>query len=443
MRLRLLRRLSSALCLLSSVAAVAAAEPRWWKGNLHTHSLWSDGDDYPEMIADWYKTRGYHFLGLSDHNRLQSGPRWIELKQPVSIAGQVQLGGSNTVLARYVARFGADWVERRTENGVTQVRLKPLEEYRALLEEPGRFLMIPSLEISQGRVRQPDGTFRGAAVHMNVTNVREHIPNQKGDDALTIMQATVDAVLEQRKRTGTPMFPHLNHPNFQLGVTPEEFMQVRGEQFFEVYNGHSGVNNEGDATHNSMDRLWDLVNARRLTELNLPILFGIGVDDSHHYHAFEFGRQNPGRGWVMVRARHLTPESIVAAMEAGDFYASTGVTLTDVRREGTTLSLAIAAEPGVTYTTRFIGTRRGYDSASEVMPNPEDAARGSKPHRRYSAEIGKVFATVEGATASYTLQPDDLYVRAKIVSSKPKANGSAREEFETAWTQPVVNERKD
>ena len=30
-------------------------ETKWHKGNLHTHSLWSDGDDYPEMIADWYK----------------------------------------------------------------------------------------------------------------------------------------------------------------------------------------------------------------------------------------------------------------------------------------------------------------------------------------------------------------------------------------------------
>ena len=34
-----------------------SAEARWFKGNLHTHSLWSDGDDYPEMIADWYKRR--------------------------------------------------------------------------------------------------------------------------------------------------------------------------------------------------------------------------------------------------------------------------------------------------------------------------------------------------------------------------------------------------
>ena len=36
--------------------------------------------------------------------------------------------------------------------------------------------------------------------------------------------------------------------------------------------------------------------------------FGVGVDDSHHYHTMEIGKSNPGRGWVMVRATHLTPE---------------------------------------------------------------------------------------------------------------------------------------
>ena len=51
---------------------------RWLKGNLHTHSLWSDGDDYPEMIVDWYKQHGYQFLALSDHNILLQGDKWIE-----------------------------------------------------------------------------------------------------------------------------------------------------------------------------------------------------------------------------------------------------------------------------------------------------------------------------------------------------------------------------
>jgi hypothetical protein len=40
----------------------------WQKGNLHTHSLWSDGDDFPEMIIQWYKDNDYQFVALSDHN---------------------------------------------------------------------------------------------------------------------------------------------------------------------------------------------------------------------------------------------------------------------------------------------------------------------------------------------------------------------------------------
>ena len=39
------------------------SSPRWWKGNLHTHSLWSDGDDYSEMIAGWYQQHGCQFIG--------------------------------------------------------------------------------------------------------------------------------------------------------------------------------------------------------------------------------------------------------------------------------------------------------------------------------------------------------------------------------------------
>ena len=40
----------------------AASPPQFWKGNLHTHSLWSDGDDFPEMIADRYKVHNLEFV---------------------------------------------------------------------------------------------------------------------------------------------------------------------------------------------------------------------------------------------------------------------------------------------------------------------------------------------------------------------------------------------
>jgi len=31
---------------------------RCWKGNLHTDTFRSDGDHFPEMVAQWYKDRG-------------------------------------------------------------------------------------------------------------------------------------------------------------------------------------------------------------------------------------------------------------------------------------------------------------------------------------------------------------------------------------------------
>src|SRR5690606_11731592 len=149
----------------------------------------------------------------------------------------------------------------------------------------------------------------------------------------------------QRERTGQPMIPHINHPNFRWGITAEELMQVKGERFFEVYNGHPGVENAGDESRVSMDRMWDISLTHRLATLGLEPVYGIAVDDSHHYHSFGIGRSNTGRGWIMVRARHLTAEAIIRAMEAGDFYATSGVTLTNVIREPSRISVSIAAEP--------------------------------------------------------------------------------------------------
>ena len=62
-----------ALGLTSLLSTASAADSaRWWRGNLHTHSLWSDGDDFPEMIAELYQTNGYHFLAFTDHNTLHT-----------------------------------------------------------------------------------------------------------------------------------------------------------------------------------------------------------------------------------------------------------------------------------------------------------------------------------------------------------------------------------
>jgi hypothetical protein len=304
--------------------------------------------------------------------------------------------------------------------------------------------MIPSEEITSNWKRAKTATTPelGGPVHINITNPREFTAPAEADNATEVMDKVLEAVHAQREKTGQPMFAHINHPNFRWGITAEELTEVKRQRFFEVYNGHPGVNNDGDAARLSMDAMWDVMLTRRLTELKLPLVFGVGVDDSHHYHQIGLGKSNAGRGWVMVRAKHLTAESIVKAMEEGDFYSSSGVTLNDVKREKNQLSVAIKAEPGVTYRTQFIGTKKGTSTASELVPLPKEPAQRTLPHRRYSKEVGAVLSEVSGANASYTLRGDEIYVRAKIISSKPKVNGSVAGEFETAWTQPLVNEGK-
>jgi hypothetical protein len=40
---------------------------RFWKGNLHTHSTYSDGELTPEQVCAVYRSAGYHFIALTDH----------------------------------------------------------------------------------------------------------------------------------------------------------------------------------------------------------------------------------------------------------------------------------------------------------------------------------------------------------------------------------------
>src|SRR6186997_3638246 len=48
------------------------APARYFKGNLHTHTLNSDGDSTPDDVVRWYREHGYAFLVLTDHNFLTS-----------------------------------------------------------------------------------------------------------------------------------------------------------------------------------------------------------------------------------------------------------------------------------------------------------------------------------------------------------------------------------
>ncbi len=420
--------LAGAMLILISAAMFIQAEeakPKWYKGNLHTHSLWSDGDDFPEMIADWYVKNGYDFLAMSDHNVLSRGGKWMNLRD-------INRRGGPLALGKYQERFGKEWVQMRGEDDQREVRLRPLDEFRKLVEKPGKFLMIQAEEITDKFGKQP--------VHINATNIQEAIKPQGGGSVREVMTRNLMMVKEQSERTGKPIMTHLNHPNFVWGVTAEDLAAVVLERFFEVYNGHPGVNQLGDATHPSVDRLWDIANTIRIARMKSAPLYGVGTDDSHNYHGpanspNSIRRAEAGRGWVMVRAAALEPETLIAAMMAGDFYASSGVTLREVQFNNDTITLEIEPDGDAVFTTQFIGTLKDFDDASKPVLDKD--GNELPITRTYSADIGKTLATVTGHKAAYKLTGNELYVRAVVSSNKPPVNPSFKDQVKQAWTQPV------
>lgn len=389
------------LILLSLLGMMQAQDRQWYKGNTHTHTLWSDGNDFPDNVVDWYIAHDYQFLALSDHNILSRGDRWM----PLATIQKRRVTLGKDTLSKYLKRFGTEWVETRGEGDAIEVRLKPLSELRARFEKPGKFLLIEAEEITD--------TFEKVQIHINALNVSDVILPQKGRSPRETMRNNLRAVQAQEAASGQPILAHLNHPNFQWSLSPEDLAQVVEERFFEVYNGHPSINHLGKPNRPGDENLWDIANTIRLVELQAAPLYGLATDDSHHYHG---GDASPGRGWVMVQATSLEPAALITAMREGAFYASSGVTLKELNwgKDAKAVHFEIEPESGVTYKTEIFGTKRD----SPNLP-------------------GQSFAVIEGTKVHFPLTGKEHYLRATITASKAHPNPSFKGQLIQAWTQPI------
>jgi hypothetical protein len=259
--------------------------------------------------------------------------------------------------------------------------LTSVDALNALHGADGKFLVIRGEEVTDGLGDKP--------LHINGLDVASKVDPQKGSTVVDVLQRNVDAI---RKANGVP---HINHPNFGWAVTADELKQVKNNRLFEIFNGHPQVNNLGGGGVPGIEAAWDTILSSG------TLLYGIAVDDAHTFK--DPGNPavaGPGRGWVMVRAPRLEPRAILDAMERGDFYATTGVTLADYQATATSISLKVAATTFAKYRIQFIGG-------------------------------GKLLSEVAAASATYTFTGTEGYVRARVLES----NGMV------AWTQPVIVKR--
>lgn len=281
------------------------------------------------------------------------------------------------VVARWYREHGYQFLVLSDHNKLTSV-----EALNALGGRDSGFLLIPGEEVSS--------RFEGRPVHVNGLGITQLVDAQTGSSLLDVLQRSVDAI---RSVQGAP---HINHPNFGWALTAEEIRQVRNNRLLEIFNGHPQVNNLGGGGVPGMEEAWDAILSSG------TLLYGIAVDDAHNFKdAGNPAVAGPGRGWVVVRAPSLDPRSILTSLEAGEFYASTGVELADYQVTSSSMTVAVRTDSWAKYRVQFIG--KGGQLLHEAIESP----------------------------ASYTFRGDEGYVRAKVIES----NGRL------AWCQPVLVSR--
>ena len=257
--------------------------------------------------------------------------------------------------------------------------LTSVDGLNALHGADEQFLVVKGEEVSD--------VFGDKSLHINGLDISQRIDPQRGSSVTDVLQRNVNAI---RKANGVPS---INHPNFRWSITVDELRQVENNKLFEIFNGHPQVNNLGGGGVPGMEEAWDAILSSR------TLLYGIAVDDAHTFkQPGNPAVAGPGRGWVVVRAPRLEARALLEALERGDFYASTGVELSDYQSSAARITVAVKTTAFSKYRIQFIG------------------------------KGGKMLREVTDPKASYDIRGDEGYVRARVLES----NG------QMAWMQPVV-----
>jgi hypothetical protein len=241
------------------------------------------------------------------------------------------------------------------------------------------FILIKGEEVSD--------RFEGKPIHLNALDISAKVDPQGGTSVSDVLQRNVDAI---RRAQGVP---HINHPNFNWSFSTTALQQVRNNRLLEIFNGHPQVNNLGGGGVPGLEQVWDAILSAG------TLIYGIAVDDAHTFkQPGNPAVAGPGRGWVVVRAERLDARSVLAALEDGRFYASTGVELADYIVTPRSVTIVVRKDNWSKYRVQFIG--KGGRVLHEAIDSP----------------------------AEYAFRGDEGYVRAKVFES----NGRV------AWTQPIL-----
>lgn len=155
-------------------------------------------------------------------------------------------------------------------------------------------------------------------------------------------------------------FVAVAHPEWS-GLTTADAASIEAAHAIEVYNHGCAIGCDRPHGFYTLDQL--LSAGRRLTLC--------ATDDAHFTEPDHFG------GWVMVKAEQNTPEALLAALKAGDFYASTGPEFRAVNWRETEVTVESSAVTSVIVQGRGSAAKAVHGTAMTRTVVPLERVSGS------------------------------------------------------------------
>ena len=281
---------------------IIPAEGKFYKANLHCHSVNSDGRLTPEELKKVYRDAGYSVLAYSDHNVLL--------------------------------------------------------DHSYLDEED--FLALTSVEINVSRQGEQNSRFR-PCYHINFYHEDQHNVALPCFNPKYISKRHPD-LCEAQKYVGTPDFQRdyenindminefaangfiamLNHPTWSL-QTMDDYRQLDSTNIFamEIYNHGCYVDGFDEMNSHIYD---DLLRAGHK-------LYCAATDDNHNAHPQDNLQWDSCGGFVMIKANELSQKAIVQALKNGSFYSSTGPEIKEMYIEDGKLIVETSPVPKIALST--------------------------------------------------------------------------------------------
>ncbi len=242
--------------------------PYWFRGNLHSHTENSDGENTASEMMFAYRYSGYSFNAITDHNYITDSEVFTDPPNFLGISGEeVTRGGGPHMVAISVENLIEGWATRSVAEWVADVLAQggipiaahpgysgapfPLENLRQAVESGLRHIEIHGDEASGAKAREYwDALLAENRLVYGVMSDDAHSSSQVGRFGWVVVNAqelTREAILRSL-RVGnfycvrsSPPGPGVGPAIYNIAVENENAIVVNAEGDYVLFVGDNGV----------------------------------------------------------------------------------------------------------------------------------------------------------------------------------------------------------